>query len=99
MCTFAAGLNVARLAGLPDGVIKRAAAFAARLEAEHERRLHTVRGKGHTGASSKTELSRSEVAAVRQLRATFPSGKGTGACGANNAVDALQLWRSLQAGA
>ena len=33
------GINVARLAGLPDGVVKRASSFATQLEEQHESRM------------------------------------------------------------
>ena len=35
-CPKSYGVNVARLAGLPDGVINRAASFASQLEEQHQ---------------------------------------------------------------
>lgn len=35
-CPKSYGLNVARLAGLPDGVVNRAASFAKQLEDQHQ---------------------------------------------------------------
>ena len=35
-CPKSYGVNVARLAGLPDDIVKRASSFASQLEAQHE---------------------------------------------------------------
>lgn len=82
-------MNVARLAGLPDDVIKRAASFAARMEADHERRL----AGGAQGAASEGSagLSAPDAAALSQLRAALKPADKAGSFG-----DVLQLWQRAQ---
>lgn len=41
-CPKSYGVNVARLAGLPDSVLQRASAFSAELEAQHQQKQVTV---------------------------------------------------------
>lgn len=38
-CPKSYGINVARLAGLPDEVVKRASSFATQLEEQHQSRM------------------------------------------------------------
>lgn len=85
-------MNVARLAGLPDGVIKRAASFAARMEADHERRLAGGGGaQGPPPAEGALSVSAPDAALLTQLRAALgPADKASGF------ADVLRLWHSAQ---
>lgn len=91
-----AGLNVARLAGLPDDVIKRAASFAARMEADHERRLKgALSGQAASGGGA-GGLSPTAAAMLGDLRAALgPSVKGL--AGQISTYDVVQLWQRAQA--
>ena len=42
-CPKSYGVNVARLAGLPDAVVQRASSFARQLEEQHQSQQHTQR--------------------------------------------------------
>jgi hypothetical protein len=85
-----AGLNVARLAGLPDSVLRRADVFARRIEAEHDHRM-LIRG----GSAPSTRLSPGQLALLRQLSTVLSdSGKSWHSKGAEHVV--VQLWRNVQ---
>ena len=83
-------MNVARLAGLPDDVIKRAASFASRMEADHERRL--AGGAGQVAVpEGGPSLSPPDAAMLCELRAALaPTDK------AGRFDDVLQLWQNAQ---
>ena len=44
-CPKSYGVNVARLAGLPDNIVTRASSFASQLEAQHEDGSQLVLGR------------------------------------------------------
>ena len=91
-----AGLNVARLAGLPDDVIRRAASFAARMEADHERRLKgCAPGQAASGAGA-GGLSPTAAAVLGDLRAAL-GAPAKGLAGEGDTSDVVQLWQRAQA--
>ena len=64
-------MNVARLAGLPDDVIKRATSFAARMEADHERRLAGGAAGHGQACGGAAGLPAPAAAMMGQLRAAL----------------------------
>lgn len=55
-CPKSYGINVARLAGLPDEVVKRASSFATQLEEQHQSRMLSM------------PLQRSEMQRLQSIR-------------------------------
>jgi len=95
-CCVLAGLNVARLAGLPDDVIKRAASFAARMEADHERRLIEAAPSQAVSVPGSGQLTETATAVLKELRAALgPTAKG--GSGGGGTSDVVQLWQRAQA--
>lgn len=64
-CPKSYGMNVARLAGLPNGVVMRASSFASQLEAQHENR----------SASNPTQLSHTELEKVQCICSALQRGE------------------------
>jgi len=80
---------VARLAGLPESVLRRADVFAKRIEAEHNHRMEVRAGGAAPG------LSPSQMAAVQQLALAL-KGDVQESKGATSLVG---LWREVQTAA
>ena len=84
-----AGLNVARLAGVPESVLRRADVFAKRIEAEHNHRM-VVRGGGAAPG-----LSRCQMAALQQLALALK----TNAQEERGTTSLVGVWREVQTAA
>ena len=81
---------MARLAGLPDSVLRRADVFARRIEAEHDRRMLTRGGSGTPAG-----LSLGQLALLRQLN-TALSGMAKIGHGNGTQLNLMQLWHESQ---
>ena len=80
---------MARLAGLPESVLRRADVFAKRIEAEHNHRM-VVRGGGAAPG-----LSPCQMAALRQLALALKDDVQE----SKGATSLVGIWRDVQAAA